>query len=233
MFFFYLLIGGAILLGGVYALRWFSTAEPKVLIKAAKLAAAIVISALATWLVATGRLGQALVLVSALAPLFMRWRGLWTSLRNSMGRSPGQSSGLETGWLRMELDHDSGALDGLVLKGDLAGRRLAELSQAELLRLLGELRLHDPESASVVEAYLDRLHPDWRARAGGDEAAPTSSGGAMGRAEALSILGLQEGADEAAIRAAHRKLMLKLHPDQGGSTYLAAKINQAKDLLLG
>jgi hypothetical protein len=232
MFFFYLLIGGAILLGGLYALRWFSTAEPKALIKAGKIALAIAISAVATWLVATGRLGQAIVLASALAPLFMRWRGLWTSLRNRMGPSRGQSSGLETGWLRMELDHDSGALDGLVLRGVFAGRRLGELSRADLLHLLGETRIEDPESANVIEAYLDRLHPDWRAQGGEAPDAPPSAGGAMTRAEALSILGLREGADESAIRAAHRKLMLKLHPDQGGSTYLAAKINQAKDLLL-
>jgi curved DNA-binding protein CbpA len=54
----------------------------------------------------------------------------------------------------------------------------------------------------------------------------------MDEATALDILGLERGADEPAIRAAHRRLMSRVHPDHGGSDWLAARINQARDFLL-
>jgi curved DNA-binding protein CbpA len=54
----------------------------------------------------------------------------------------------------------------------------------------------------------------------------------MSRSEALKVLGLEEGATEEHIRAAHRRLILQTHPDKGGTSYLAAKINEAKDVLL-
>lgn len=69
-----------------------------------------------------------------------------------------------------------------------------------------------------------------QARAGGPT--PRTSG-KMSRAEALSVLGLNEGATPEDIRAAHHRLIKQTHPDKGGSSYLAAKINEAKDVLLG
>jgi curved DNA-binding protein CbpA len=97
-----------------------------------------------------------------------------------------------------------------------------------LLALLQECQLADVDSVALLEAWLDRAHPDWRA-----EPAAEPRSGAMTRAEALEILGLAEGADEDAIRAAHRRLMRSAHPDQGGSAWLAARINAARDFLLG
>jgi hypothetical protein len=125
-------------------------------------------------------------------------------------------------------------MDGTVLQGAWKGRRLSELSVESLLDLLAECRVSDPDSAQILEAYLERARPEWREKAGEAkpraEAPPSAS---MSREEAYRILGLEPGADEVAVREAHRRLMMKMHPDIGGSSYLAAKINQAKDLLLG
>lgn len=232
---FYLLIGVSILLLLVAAGRGFVRTDPKTLVKGLRWGAAIVGGAFALWMLATGRLNQAIMLVAVLAPLFMRWKGLWNTIRNAAGPARGQSSDVEAAWLRMSLDHDSGAMDGTVLQGQWKGSRLSELSVEALLDLLAECRVNDADSAQLLEAYLERARPDWREKAG--EAPPRreapASTTAMTREEAYRILGLETGADEAAIRDAHRRLMMKMHPDMGGSDYIAAKINQAKDLLLG
>ena len=136
--------------------------------------------------------------------------------------------------LEVELDHDTGDIGGRVLKGSFAGRQLEELAPLEMAHLWQDCRFADPQSAQILEAYLDRAHPTWREDLGRTEGEHTSGPeGRMTREQALEILGLQSGASEADIRRAHRELMMKLHPDHGGSTFLAAKINEAKDLLLG
>jgi hypothetical protein len=235
VFLFYLLIGCVLLYVGMHALRAFASTPPAQLVQLGKWIAIGLVSAVALFLLATGRAANAFEALLVLTPLFVRWRVLWQGLRNSSGPQPGQSSAVETAWLRMSLDHDSGAMDGVVLQGPRRGARLAECSRDDLLALLAELRVQDPEAAQLLEAYLDRVHPDWRDAAAGGQAgagaAPPSESAAMTREEAYRILGLEPGADEKAIRAAHRRLMVKLHPDQGGSNYLAAKINQAKDVL--
>ncbi len=115
------------------------------------------------------------------------------------------------------------------------------MSLDELVDLLQTCWVEDQPSAQVLEAYLEREHPDWRARvqeeapgnAGGDGSrGPRRGNGAMTREEALKILGLEPGASKQEIKAAHHRLISGLHPDHGGSTYLAAQINRAKDILL-
>ncbi len=146
----------------------------------------------------------------------------------------GQTSRVRTAALEMELDHDTGDLDGYVLAGSFEGVELAELSSEQLLDLRGELA-SDTESLQLLEAYLDRRIPGWRdgADTNGNAGQGASSGsGSMTKQEAYQILGLEEGASVADIRKAHRNLMQRVHPDRGGSSFLAARINQAKDLLL-
>jgi hypothetical protein len=159
-------------------------------------------------------------------------------MRNMRGPTPGKTSDIETAYLRMKLEHDSGVLSGTVLQGQFEGRNLEELSFKNLLDLLRECRVNDAQSASVLETYLDRVHgADWRG-AGGEEAGSgggggtAGPGGSMSREHAYEVLGLKPGASDAEIRDAHRKLLMANHPDKGGSTFLAVQINQAKDVLL-
>jgi hypothetical protein len=153
-------------------------------------------------------------------------------------KSAGQKSGVRTDFIEMVLDHDSGSMQGRCLKGRFAGRELASLREAELLKLLDEIGAADKQGAALLEAYLDRRCKGWRERrpAGSSKEGsrePRAPNGGMRRQEAYDVLDLKPGASEEAIRAAHRRLMMKLHPDRGGSTYLASRINEAKDVLLG
>jgi hypothetical protein len=150
-------------------------------------------------------------------------------------RQPGSGSRVKSDWLEMQLDHDSGAMTGRVKRGEYAGRTLDSLSLDQLRKLAVSVG-QSTDSAALLEAYLDRRFPGWREdfqRDGNAGAGGPANAGTMTDQEAYEVLGLLPGASEAEIRAAHRRLMKAVHPDSGGSTLLAAKINQAKDRLLG
>ena len=164
------------------------------------------------------------------------WPGI-DGLFRAPRKSAGQKSGVRTYTLEMVLDHESGRMDGRCLKGRFAGRDLSSLRDTELLELLDEISASDTQGATLLEAYLDRRCQGWRERRSGGAAReepryPRNQTDRMSRKEAYDVLDLKPGATEAEIRAAHRRLMMKLHPDQGGSTYLASRINEAKDILL-
>jgi hypothetical protein len=233
------LIGGVLLLVVlVYAGRAFIDTDPQKLSRFFRWFAlalgGIGAAALLILLIASERLGPALALMGFLAPVVLRGRAMLRRWQSTAGPSPGSTSGVETDYLRMELDHDTGAMRGTVRRGRYSGRLLDEMAGPELVELWRECRIADAASARLMESYLDRLDPDWRDGAGeaagaGPRAASADS---MTRDEAYAILGLKPGADQAAVKKAHRELMMKLHPDLGGSTYLAAKINRAKEILL-
>jgi len=236
----YLILGVALLVAVILLLRWFSTADPKSLATGARMLVGALAATLALLLVVTGRWHLAIAIVAFFLPFLVRWRALANRLKAARGPTPGRASTVETAYLRMSLDHDTGAIDGEVLRGEAAGRLLSQMGVEDLLALLRTCFAEDAQSAAVLESYLDRAHPNWRevgdgASAGGEAGAGGRGRGrgAMTRDEAYAILGLQKGAGEKAIKAAHRRLLSKIHPDHGGSDYLAAKINQAKDMLLG
>lgn len=189
--------------------------------------------------VVIGAAGLALLLLGRVQLGFMLIAGggaLYASGRRSQAarKSPGKRSMVRTAALDMELDHDSGALEGVVLAGRHEGRVLGEMDLSALLELHADLGA-DAESSQLLETYLDGRFPAWRKDADadtGDRQRSAPGSGAMTEQEAYQILGLEAGASTADIRKAHRRLMQRLHPDLGGSSFLAARINQAKDLLL-
>jgi hypothetical protein len=217
----WLLAGVALLFIVWIVMRAFVAASPEQLIRGVRWTVIGFGGVVILLLLVTGRLGPALALAAGLVPLVMRWRQI------QQPASAGQRSDVETEWLRMSLDHDTGSMEGTVRKGSLQGRRLAELGHDELLALWREIRAEDEPSARLLESWLDRAWPEWRAGAGARGRAAR-----MTTEEALEVLDLDPGASEGEVRAAHRRLMLKVHPDQGGSTWLAARLNEARDVLL-
>ena len=223
----------ALLLG-----RWMASAPAATVARTLRWAIGIVVAIALLFVVWAGRYQLVAVILPFLIPAFMRWRTISRWRRNARGPTPGQGSTINTTFLRMALDHDSGNLDGEVVAGHFAGRRLADMNLQDLVRLHAECSA-DESSQRILEAYLDRHHgAAWRVGTGGQEqaaggGAAMGGGQAMTRADAYAILGLQPGADDQAVKSAHRQLMARFHPDRGGSDYLAALINRARDLLLG
>lgn len=227
----FFLFGLAALVLALFLMGGFTRANPTAMARQIRLAGgALALGAAAIFLV-RGAPGVAIVLGS-LGTWLLGWNGGMPVWRGPSRKTPGQTSTVTTDHLEMELDHDSGAMSGRVLKGMFAGRDLETLKPAEVALLWHDCRFVDPQSAQLLEAYLDRVHPTWREDISRGERQMRDNDGRMQPDEAYEILGLKPGATDEEIRRAHRDLMLKLHPDRGGSTYLAAQVNEAKDVLL-
>lgn len=231
----WLLLGSLALAAVVIASRSFTNADPAVLARRLRMAGGVICLLVAVGLAVRGiwPLSGPLILFG----LSLLGYGSLPGLGRRMGggsRSSGQTSEVTTDWLHLSLDHDTGAIAGEVRAGQFAGRTLDGLSEAELAALLREVAA-DPDSVVLVEAYLDRRSPGWREDVHEDPGAGhrgAAAAGPLSEEEAYEILGLQPGASEGEIRSAHRRLMKGLHPDRGGSTFLASKINEAKERLL-
>ena len=162
--------------------------------------------------------------------------GWLSGLRRAGGG--GRVSRVRSALIEMELHHDSGAMQGTVLGGVYDGRRLDQLTRPQCEELVALCRRDDPDGARLLEAYLDRRFPGWRPAGesdrdtGGGEARGQVFSGPMTEKEAYEILGLAKGASREDITRAHRALMKKLHPDHGGTTNLAARVNEAKAVLM-
>src|SRR5262249_7608577 len=207
------LLGGFAILGGFLLLTYlFVNADPARLARGLKVTGIIIAVVAVATLAISGRLAALLMPLAMLMPLLIRVRSVLDRYRPPSG---GQSSTVTTAFLRMTLDHDTGSMEGTILRGRFAGMRLEELGPADLLGLLRECRAEDEEGDRLLEAYLDRIHPEWRDELAGERAGGTSgasarpASGDMSVDEAYAILGLSPGADPEAIKEAHRRLMVK------------------------
>ncbi|WP_159586447.1 DnaJ domain-containing protein [Chelativorans xinjiangense] len=219
----------ALLLVLLLAALAFTRASPTAIAGALRLAGPLALGIAGLVMLFTGRAGLGGMLLSGAAA----WLGS-SRLRGNIRRAGGQRSTVRSAALEMELDHDTGALEGTVLAGRYEGRRLADMRLEELLALRAELG-GDGESLQLLETYLDSRFPVWREGADAHEGGRhggARGAGRMTKEEAYEVLGLEAGAPAAEIRKAHRRLMQRLHPDMGGSSFLAARINEARDVLL-
>jgi hypothetical protein len=238
-----LLIGLLALVLCVYGLRQLGRASPAQVASGVRNGGGLLALAAAAFLLLRGRLSLALGLGGLSLWFFTGERVSWRRFAEYFDekRRERKRSKAGTAFLAMTLDHVTGAVDGDVLQGPYAGRKLAELTRGECDALYRDLRARDQESATLLEAYFDRRFPGWRgageddadaAGGGRDGGSPRRGNSEMSEQEAYQTLGLRAGAPADEIIRAHRRLMKERHPDHGGSTDDAARINQAKDRLL-
>jgi hypothetical protein len=226
-----LVVALAIAFGGYWLLRQFISTPATQVAGLARKAGGLALLAAAGFLTLRGAF-------TAAVPLFVLGLGLLGKSGLVPGgfswgaRSSGQRSRVSTSLIAMELEHDSGRMDGTILSGPLKDRLLSSLSDNELKEFYRLCMAANDQSRALFEAWLDRSKSGWREGWNATGSQTVAASARMSRPEALAVLGLKEGATPDDIKAAHRRLMKEFHPDRGGSDYLAAKINQAKDVLL-
>lgn len=207
-----------------------------ILINPAQKSAAILVSSGPIFLIAVGSLLTVFRRGMIGVPMIVLGLSWWRRTRSArpVPSSGERKSTVRSADLEMELDHDTGEMDGRVLTGHMAGVRLSSLSEEEVLSLYREIS-SDADSDALLISYLDRYHPDWRERVDPDSF--SGKDGASGfekmtKQQAYQILGLEPGASQQEIHQAWRQLIKGVHPDGGGSPFLTAKINAARDVLM-
>jgi hypothetical protein len=226
-----LIFGVLVLVLALWALNIISKADPRIAARVAKMGGGLISLGLAVFLGLRGEIGVAIPL-GAFGLGLLGWLPFGPAgFTARTQKSGGQVSRVRSTYFEMELDHDTGLMRGRVIAGRYQGAALEDLDLDKLVTMLGEV---DEESRALLVAYLDRRDSSWSEHAQADAAAGrrATASGKMSEEEAYQILGLESGANADDISRAHRALMKKLHPDQGGSTYLAARINEAKEILL-
>lgn len=217
------LVGGLAAALFLYAvLRAFAYATPGQAKQALVVGCAVLGVLLVALLLLSGRGNLAFTGAFLFGPALWRWYQGWRA-KQVFSRNAGEGeTAVDTATLEMRLDLATGEMRGMVRRGPFSGQSLADLPLPRLLELLADCRMQDPDSVPLLEAWLDRVAPEWRV--------PEPP---LDRAAALALLGLREGATGAEIRGAHRRAMRHAHPDAGGDAGLAARLNAARDLLLG
>lgn len=216
---------------------WYQRQPPKkrfaAIIKLILLQLALVL----LYLVITGKLSWLFGLAGLLIPLLRRFSPLLLQLLPGLLKRKANQNITDSGRnerttesLKVFFDQQSGVVYGIVTKGRLQGRELGSLTEEEFIQLLTDFRHSDTDSALLLEQYLDkRFGKRWRED---DHSSTTTAKSDMSVEQALDVLGLNEKCTIDDITIAHRRMIQRVHPDRGGSDYLAAQINQAKDCLL-
>lgn len=237
----YLIVSLLIFWLATTALRAFARADPASLARVIRRGGGAALLLFAAFLAARGAIsfamgfgGLGFWLLNANGRPF--WAILGGAAPSASSKAAPRVSCVRSAMIEMQLDHDSGRMWGTVLAGALEGRELESLTRAECESLHELCRRDDPEGARLLEAYLDRRFAGWRqARKAQGDAGDFDSrprAGAMTQDEAYEVLGLRKGASREEVVRSHRSLMKKLHPDHGGTTDLAARVNEAKEVLM-
>jgi hypothetical protein len=220
-----------------YALKAFARANPALLARRLRRAGGFAALFGALAMLTRGQIYFAIGLGTIAASLlgaFSQWQS------GGAFRNAGQKGGVSrvrSAMIEMELDHETGSMQGVVLAGKHEGMKLDDLTRAQCDQLYRACLADDQDGARLLEAYMDRRFAGWRQAGNGDRDAGSRHArrrqpGAMTEDEAYEVLGLQKGATSEEVARAHRTLMKKFHPDHGGSTDLAARVNEAKDVLM-
>lgn len=162
---------------------------------------------------------------------------LWTLGRSGAprGAQPKAAHVQRSSTVELATDPGSGRRAARMIGGPHAGVVLDGLGLDGCLAILAASRGADPFGARLLEAYLDGRSAGWRTagNANGDAGARrTRATGGMSEEQAYQVLGLERGAPRDAVVSAHRSLMKRWHPDGGGTAELAARANEAKEVLL-